>query len=422
MTRLTGLTLLLLATAGAPASAATTPPAASVPASAASATTAVPRTPVILISIDGLRPDDLDRGVTPHLSRLAAQGVRAEAMRPSFPTKTFPNHYTLVTGLRPDHHGVVDNTMEDAAIPGVRFTLSNVAAVTDRRWWDQAEPIWVTAEKHHIRTATMFWPGSEAAIQGVRPTRYAVFDGKLSADGRTDQLLSWIDHDDDSDGFGFLTLYFDDVDHAGHEQGPGSAMVMDALAQVDRAVGRLVDGLAARQRVANLVVVSDHGMAPVSASRVVRLDRMLPSGSYRVVSSGPFAGLEPTPGREAELEAALLQPHEHAECWRKAEIPARLAYGRNARVPSYFCLAEPGWTLSASEASARRTKGGAHGYDQQAPDMRATFIASGPAFKSGVVLPPFDNVDVYPLLMQLIGLTPLPSDGQLETLRPALQR
>ena len=120
--------------------------------------------PVILVSIDGFRPDYLSRGVTPNLNNLVASGVRAEAMRPSFPSITFPNHYTLVTGLRPDHHGLVGNTMEDVNIPGVRFSLGNAVAVTDRRWWDQAEPIWVTAEKNNIPTGTMFWPGSEATI------------------------------------------------------------------------------------------------------------------------------------------------------------------------------------------------------------------------------------------------------------------
>lgn len=408
LNRLMGLILLALITACA------TKPPVPVPAGITQ------RPLVILISIDGMRPDDLQRGVTPTLSRMAVNGVRAEAMIPSFPTKTFPNHYTLVTGLRPDHHGVVDNTMEDAQIPGQRFSLSNTAAVTDRRWWDQAEPVWVTAEQHKVRTATMFWPGSEAAIHGVRPTRYASFDGKVSANARTDTVLSWLDGSN-AEGFGFVTLYFDDVDHAGHEQGPGSPMVMEALAKVDRAVGRLLDGLAARKVSANIVVVSDHGMAPVSNTRVLRLDQMAPAGSYRVVSSGTFAGLEPTQGQAAVLEQGLLQARDHVECWRKADIPKRFNFGQNARVPSYFCLAEPGWILATNEQSAQRVKGGAHGYDHQAPDMRATFIASGPAFKNGVVLPPFDNVDVYPLLMQLIGVKPLPSDGRLEPLLPALR-
>jgi len=160
---------------------------------AAGAAAAQPAHPVILVSMDGFRPDYLERGVTPNLNRLAAGGARAVAMRPSFPSVTFPNHYTLVTGMRPDHHGIVDNVMNDAAISDKRFTMSNSEAVVDRRWWDQAEPVWVTAERNGVRSGTMFWPGSEAAIHGVRPTLAPKFDGKLPATARVDTLLSWLD-------------------------------------------------------------------------------------------------------------------------------------------------------------------------------------------------------------------------------------
>lgn len=378
------------------------------------------RPPVILISIDGMRPDYLARGVTPNLNALAAAGVRAAGMYPSFPSKTFPNHYSLVTGLRPDHHGIVDNTMEDTRIPGKRFSLGNAVAVADHRWWDEAEPIWVTAEKRGVRAGAMFWPGTEAKIHGVLPSRTMVFDGKLPADARTDTVLAWLDHGNEQ-GFGFLTLYFDDVDHAGHEAGPDGPKVSEALATVDHAVGRLLAGLAARKLTANIVVVSDHGMANISDTRVVSIDRMAPAGSYRLINSGTFAGLEALPGQDAMLAAALLKRREHVQCWRKADIPARFQYGKNPRVPPFFCLAEPGWTLVPEEKDRARVKGGAHGYDNMAPEMRASFIAAGPAFKTGVVLPAFDNVDVYPLVMRLLGLEPLVSDGQLAPLLPALK-
>ncbi|WP_332853998.1 alkaline phosphatase family protein [Duganella sp. S19_KUP01_CR8] len=371
----------------------------------------------ILVSIDGMRPDYLERGVTPNLNRLAAGGARAVAMRPSFPSITFPNHYTLVTGLRPDHHGVVDNNMDDAAIPGVRFSLDNPAAVTDRRWWDQAEPVWVTAELHGIRAGTMFWPGSEAAIHGVQPTVAPQFNGKLPAAARTERLLSWLGRED-VEPLGFATLYLDDVDHAGHTYGPAAEQTTAAVALVDQAVGQMLDGLAKRKLDANIVIVSDHGMAPVSAERVVRMDRLLPEGSYRKVVQGPYAGMEAMPGREEQLAAALLKPQDHMQCWRKGELPARLAYGRNARVPAFICLAETGWMLTFSDKALG--KGGAHGYDNAAPEMGAIFIAAGPAFKPGVVLPAFDNVDVYPLLMRLLKLAPLPSDGDITPLLPAL--
>ncbi len=220
------------------------------------------RRPVILISIDGFRADYLDRGVTPHLSALAAGGVRA-AMSPAFPSITFPNHYTLVTGLRPDRHGIVGNTMEDAAIPGVTFRLSDRTTTRDRRWWDQAEPIWVTAEKHRIPTATMFWPGSEAAIHGVRPTHWRRFDATLPAEKRVDRLLSWLGGRKPPE---FLTLYFDEVDHNGHKDGPDSAAVDAAAQHVDAAIGRLTAGLAARHIDADLVIVADHGIAAASSA------------------------------------------------------------------------------------------------------------------------------------------------------------
>lgn len=374
--------------------------------------------PTILVSIDGFRPDYLDRGVTPHLNALAAEGTRAAFMRPSFPSITFPNHTTLVTGLRPDHHGIVGNTMEDAHIPGVRFTLSNHAAVTDRRWWDEAEPIWVTAEKHGVHTATMFWPGSEAAIHGIRPTYWKPFDGTVSNDARVATVLDWLDAPDHPR---FLTLYFDKVDHEGHLHGPQSPEVTQAAADVDEAIGRLVDGLAARHIAANIVVVSDHGMATVPPGHVIRLDRIAPAGSYRVITAGTYAGLDPTPGHEADLAAALLAPHDHMHCWRKDEIPARFAYGHNRRVPPFICLAEVGWLISDNGTGGETQNGGAHGYDNASPDMHATFIAEGPSIRAGVTLPGFDNVDVYPFVMRLIGVPALPSDGTIAPLVGALK-
>ena len=369
-------------------------------------------TPLILISIDGFHPDYLKRQVTPNLTALAAKGVRAEAMRSSFPTKTFPNHYTIVTGLRPDRNGIVDNTMEDSAIPGVRFYLGNQAAVTDRRWWDQAEPIWVSAEKKGIRTATMFWPGSEAAIQGVRPNQWAVFDGKLPANDRVDTLLGWLDRPA-AQRAQFLTLYFDDVDSAGHTFGPNAEQTTQSVQLVDAAIGRLLQGLEKYQLKANLIIVSDHGMADISASRAIRFDTIAPAGSYRMLTNGPYAGIEATAGQEAILAAAILKPHEHMQCWRKENIPKHLHYGKNPRVPTFFCLAELGWVIAPNANAAQRTSGGTHGYDSLAPEMASLFIASGPAFEGQIVLPPFDNVDVYPLMMHLLGLPALPSDGSM---------
>jgi predicted AlkP superfamily pyrophosphatase or phosphodiesterase len=295
----------------------------------------------LLISIDAFRADYLDRGVTPNLSALAAGGARA-AMRPSFPSKTFPNHYALVTGLRPDRNGIVANNMTDEAIPGVKFAMSNDAAVKDRRWWDEAEPIWVTAERAGIVTGTMFWPGSEADIHGLRPHYAPHFDIKVPSDDRVDQLLGWFDRPP-AERPRFATLYFDAVDTAGHKFGPDSPGVNAAAAQVDAAIGRLEAGLKARGIVANIIVVADHGMAATSDARRVFIDDFVAKDAYRALDMGPIGTIYPNPGREAEVETALLAPHPHLQCWLKKDIPERFHYGHNPRVAPLFCLPQTGW-------------------------------------------------------------------------------
>lgn len=374
--------------------------------------------PVILISVDGMRPDYLGRGDSTVIDGWVARGVRA-GMRPRFPTLTFPNHYTIVTGKRPDHHGIVDNTMFDPTIPGVRFSLGNRAAVTDRRWWDDAEPVWVTAEKAGLPTATMFWPGTETDVQGVRPTRWRDFDGKMPANDRVDVVLGWLD-DPAFKRPRFMTLYFDDVDHAGHVAGPESDEVRVAMRVVDAALARLEAGLKARGVAADIVLVSDHGMAALSEQRILRMSSILKEGSYRLVTGGTSVGIDAAPGWEAEVAAALAVKRPHVECWPKAEIPARFGLGTHRRVPQFFCLSAVGWLLVPDQYEAKGL-GGAHGYDHEAPEMLATFVAVGPGFREGVTLPDFDNVHVYPLLMRRLGLKPLASDGDAGVLAPALR-
>lgn len=378
------------------------------------------KAPVILVSIDGFRPDYLQLGRTPNLDALGRAGVLADGMRPSFPSITFPNHYTLVTGLRPDRNGMVGNTMEDRRIPGVRFSLGNKRAVADKRWWDEAEPIWVTAERANVRTATMFWPGSDAAIKGVRPTDWRPFDGKVPAEKRVDTVLEWMARPA-STRPQFVTIYFDDVDHAGHHAGPAAAETADAVAHVDAAIGKLTAGLKDRGIDANIVVVSDHGMAETRPDRVVRLESIAPASSYRLITAGAYAGLEPVLGQEAALATALLKPNPHMQCWRKGQLPARFHYGRNLRVPAFVCLAEVGWSITAGAPRKAEGAGGSHGYDPASFEMRATFLAAGPAFKPNTIVPVFDNVDVYPLLMHLIGLRSRGTDGTIRPLLPGLK-
>ncbi|MFK4872041.1 ectonucleotide pyrophosphatase/phosphodiesterase [Novosphingobium sp. ZW T3_23] len=383
---------------------------------------------VILVSIDGFRADYLDRGITPNLSTLAASGISA-AMRPSFPSKTFPNHWALVTGKVPDRNGIVANGFEDPAHPGEKFTMAS----DEPYWWDEAEPIWVTAEKAGIHTATMFWPGSNVAwggtlvkqpwktvSGGIRPRDWQQFNGAVSPMQRVDAVLDWLRRPA-SNRPKFVTLYFDQVDTAGHRHGPDDAQTNAAITDVDGDIGKLVAGLRELGQPANLIVVADHGMAAVSSDRVIALDTVADPSLYKLGEAGPFAALTPTEGDDEKLAVALVRPHEHMQCWRKQDIPARLHYGRNPRIAPFFCLAEPGWQIAATSPD-KASNGGSHGYDNAAPEMAALFVANGPAFAPRGKLGSFDNVDVAPLLRDLLHLPPATDgDGSDAPFRGALR-
>lgn len=373
----------------------------------------------VLVGIDGFRPDYLDRGITPHLSALAAQGA-AGPMRPSFPTKTFPNHYALVTGKRPDRNGIVGNSMIDPRRPGVMFSLGNAAQALDPFWWNEAEPVWITAEKAGLRSATMFWPGSEVAIQGMRPSDWLRFDQNVTNVQRVNTLLDWLRRPADIRP-AFATIYFDTVDTQGHRFGPESAEVNAAIAEVDARIGDLVAGAARMGVAVNWVIVADHGMRQTDEARVIQLDTLIDRASYIAVETGPYAAIEPAAGTDNRVAEALLKPHEHMTCARKEELPARLHYGANPRVAAIICLAEPGWTI-LSGPSPYPVTGGAHGYDNADPEMLALFIASGPAFAEGARLPVFDNVAVAALLRAVLGLPEdAQADGRLADLKAALR-
>jgi predicted AlkP superfamily pyrophosphatase or phosphodiesterase len=368
---------------------------------------------LILVSIDGYRADYLDRGHSPALAALAADGVRAEGMRPVFPSLTYPNHYTLVTGLYPDQHGMVNNTMHDPVLGS--FSPPNRAANTDGRWWDEAEPIWVTAQKQGMRTASVFYPGTQAEIHGVRPSYWQLFDSSVQPDARADQVLAWLDLPP-AQRPTFVSLYFEQVDVAGHSYGPDSLQVDEAMVTVDAALGRLVAGLQQRNVLdtTNLVVVSDHGMSATSPDRMVFLDQFVNVDHIELSSSIVNAGIDPKPGYAAEVERALLAPHPHLQCWKKETLPKRFHYGLNKRIPAIQCVADDGWMVSTTATESKRTHPlmGEHGYDNDGLKMRALFVAHGPSFNQHLTVPVFDSINVYALLTKLIGVKPLRNEGR----------
>ncbi|OZB53928.1 MAG: alkaline phosphatase family protein [Stenotrophomonas sp. 14-69-23] len=409
-------TSLALLSASLLAACASTGPAPSV----ATATTAPPT--VLLLSIDGLRADMVDRGHSPNLARLAREGVRSVGMSPSYPSLTFPNHYTLVTGLRPDHHGIIHNSMRAEDLGD--FRLDNRDAVTNPAWWG-GEPIWVGVEKAGYKSATWSWPGSEAAIQGVHANQWHAYDESVPLPERMQLVLSWLQGAPDGHKPRLVAAYMEQVDKAGHNHGPDSPEYAAAVRQVDAAIGQLLDGMRRDGLLdqTNVIVVSDHGMANVPDGQVIATEDMVAPEIAREVSVGQSVGFTPQPGREREAEKALLGAHPHYDCWKKEHLPARWHYGTHPRIPPIVCQMHEGWDALTRKSIARRPPGsrGSHGYDPALPSMQAVFVARGPSFREGLLLPRFDNVDVYPLLARLTGITAAPNDGDPQALQQALR-
>ena len=373
---------------------------------------------MVLVSLDGFRHDYLDRGLTPALSAIAAAGVRARALVPAFPTKTFPNHYTIVTGLYPGRHGIVGNEFSAPDL-GARFSMHDRAAVRDQRFW-LGEPVWTTAERHGLRTAPWFWPGSEAAIGGTRPTWWAPYDHAMPDSSRVRRVLDLLRRVDRLRP-AFLTLYLSLVDQAGHEHGPDAGETDSAIARADRIIAMLDTGLAALPEPVNLVVISDHGMAAVAPGRVVWLDDLVRRHWLTVDELSPALMAWPAPGREREVLDGL-RGSPRLTVYRRAELPTRWRLGASARVPPVVALADEGWTIAWRPAAGSETKTlrGEHGYDNAVPAMAGVLLARGPAFRRGARVPAIGSVHLYSLLAELLGVPPAATDASPDSVRAVL--
>ncbi|KJE91711.1 type I phosphodiesterase/nucleotide pyrophosphatase [Capsaspora owczarzaki ATCC 30864] len=367
---------------------------------------------VLLISIDGFRAEYLDRGLTPTMKRLASQGVRAQGTVTCFPSKTFPNHISLVTGLLPDVHGIVDNTFYDPVL-NQNFRYSDPAVNREPRWW-LAEPLWITAERQGVTSGTWYWPGSEVFYDGNRRATYLTpFANGLSNAARIDGILGWLDLPAIRRP-SFVALYLSSVDSAGHSFGPDSGQVNNALVDVDSAIDRLLDGLASRNldQLVDVVLVSDHGMTATSASRVILLDSFIDLTLVRVISTGSHSGLiVQDEALVPEIVANLTHVHPYLHAYARKDIPARFQYGNSPRVPSVFVMVDIGWTVTTQ--AIQGVIPGNHGFDNQEPDMHGLFIASGPSFRAraGTVVASPSILDVYPLVGRLLNVTVLPHNG-----------
>jgi len=378
----------------------------------------------ILVGIDGFRWDYLEVHGAPTLQRLAREGTRVTRMQSAFPSKTFPNHYTLVTGLRPESHGIVANGFYDPSTDGW-FTMAKL----ESHWWAGGEPIWITAEKQGVRAGCFFWPGSETELQGRRPSFYRKFDKKLSVTDRVDGLLAWFDLPA-AQRPRFATLYFDLVDDAGHNHGPLAPETRDAVHEADAGVARLLAGLEKRGLLArtNLVVVADHGMSETSPDKVIFIEDLIDPAKVQVESLGPNGGVRPKPDSgltAAELAASIrAKAPPQLQVYLREEVPAHLHYRKSDRIPAVVLMADDHWNIESKVGWPRRRptySKGSHGWDPANENMGAVFIAHGPAIRAGQTLPATQNIDVYNLLCALLGITPAKNEGDDSLVRTVLR-
>jgi predicted AlkP superfamily pyrophosphatase or phosphodiesterase len=380
--------------------------------------------PLLLVSIDGFRWDYLDRFPAPNLRRIASEGFAARALVPVFPSKTFPNHYTIVTGLHPERHGIVDNTMADPALG--RFSLGDRASIEDGRWWG-GEPLWVTIERQGLRSATCFWPGSEAEIRGVRPTYWMRYDVHLAGAERVRIVLDWLDLPADRRP-SFLTLYWSDVDSAGHQSGPDSAQTGAAIERVDGWMGTLLQGLEQRglyDRV-NLLVVSDHGMASTPEAQTLYLEDYVDLDGVEITGGTPTLLLGPPEARVDAVRRALERAHPALSVWRRELTPRRWRFRDHPRIPPLVVAVDEGWNLRARRREAPSPPPsapplGMHGYDPRLPSMHGILIGHGPGLAAATRVGRVENIHLYALMCHLLGVEPAENEGRLEAVERLLR-
>jgi predicted AlkP superfamily pyrophosphatase or phosphodiesterase len=373
---------------------------------------------VILISLDGFRYDYPEKYQPQTINQLAKNGVRAKWMIPSFPTKTFPNHYAIATGLYPSHNGLVENNVYDF---GTVFSMSKREEVANPRWW-LGEPIWVTAEKQGQIAASYFFVGTETLIKGEQPDTWRAYNGRVPNEMRVDKVLSYLDLPQSMRPT-IISMYFSDTDDVGHEFGPDAEETRYAVHSVDNNIKRLIDGLKARKidKKANVIIVSDHGMANYYMKDVTFLDDYFDfeKTTERILWTNEIIQIFPKANKEDDI-FSKINNLPHVTCWKKTNIPARLNYSDSSRIAPIVCSSEQGWLTTShkryddwmKDLDDPKRPRGAHGYDNRYQEMQATFIAHGGAFKKGYVAEPFENIEVYNVMCKILGLKPSPNDGK----------
>jgi len=388
------------------------------PCTAQNTVTPKPDSYVVMLSLDAFRWDYSTIYNTPNLNQIAKDGVKADAMISCYPTKTFPNHYSMATGLYPDHHGIVNNSFNDPYLGF--YSISDRQSVEYPDFYG-GEPIWVTAEKQGVKTASYYWVGSEAQIKGIQPTYWKKYKRKVPLADRIDTIIHWLSLPEDVRPH-LITWYHDDPDWVSHEYGPVWPQTRVVVERIDSLLGVFIAKVKALPSASkiNIIIVSDHGMAAISKDKVVNLSDFIDKDWFDIIAGGnPVYNLQPKDQyKKQALE--ILKKVPHLKVWERDSIPARYHYGKNPRVCDILVEADLGYSVGWT-GDKDKYSGGTHGYDNQYPEMQGIFYAFGPAFNNGYKQPPFMNIDLYPMIAYIFGLKPEPVDGKLDEVKGMLK-
>ncbi len=376
---------------------------------------------VLLISMDGFRYDYLDKASTPNFDKIVNTGASAKALVPIFISKTFPNHYSIVTGMYAENHGLIANTFYANDLQK-QYSIRDRNAVENGKFYG-GEPIWVTAEKQNVITASYFWVGSEAVIKNHQPTYWKKYDQKVTFNSRVDSVISWFSKPIESRPR-LALLYFHEPDWTGHEYGPNSQEIIEKIKEMDTVVGDLYDKLSKLSIYdkLNVIIVSDHGMTDVSDEKIIDLSSFTDLSKLRVNGAGPTVFISSDSKQLLKKTYKDLKSINNADVYWKQNIPNRFHYKNHTRIPDILIVADEGWSLMPLGHGASRPKG-SHGYDNQLDNMKAIFLAKGPAFKSGYIREEFENIHIYPLIAHILGIDPYKDiDGDINTVKDLLSR
>lgn len=373
---------------------------------------------VVLVSIDGYRWDFNQLFNPPELTRLQKEGAVADSLVPVYPSKTFPNHYSIATGSYSNRHGIVSNEFFDSSRNAV-FSLPDRNAVEDGSWYG-AEPIWNTVRKQGLVTASFYWVGSESEIGGLRPNYYFRYDDTVPSEARVDQVINWLEMPPETRPH-LITLYFGDVDMAAHRNGLKSPAVIDAIKNIDQAMGKLREGIAKTGLPVNLIVVSDHGLLDVDEEKLIMIDESAEAAhllsKFTSQGRGPQMLLYLKPGEDRsvieETRKVLKAKLKNARVLDPRDLK-RLHYDGQPRVGDLVLSPEPDYLLGF-RAAMPKSKGANHGWEPaKTKAMHGIFWATGPAFKTASRVNSFENINVYPLILEVLGLkVTVPIDGKL---------